>query len=72
MDVSERITFLRKVRLLSQNRLAEMCNLTEMSIQNYESGRRKPSYDALISLADAFNVSLDYLVGRTDNPEINR
>ena len=68
MDISERIVSLRKERAISQKRLAEICSLTEVAIQNYESGRRKPSYDALLLIADAFNVSLDYLVGRSDDP----
>lgn len=67
-----RLMELRKAKNLSQKQLALELNLSETGIQNYENGRRKPAYDILIALADYFNVSLDYLVGRTDNPEINR
>lgn len=67
MNISKRIAFLRKEQGMTQERLAERCNLTVSAIQNYESGRRKPSFDALIVLADTFNVSLDYLVGRYEN-----
>lgn len=42
-------------------------NLSELAIQNYESKRRKPAFDVLIALADYFDVSLDYLVGRSDD-----
>jgi len=37
-----------------------------------EIGERRPTYDMLIKLADYFDVSLDYLVGRTDNPNVNK
>lgn len=53
-------------------RLAIELDLTQNSISRYESGAREADYRTLIALADFFNVSLDYLLGRTDNPEINR
>jgi len=72
MDYATRIVDLRKANGLTQKQLALNTNLSEIGIQSYEGRRRKPAYDVLISLADYFNVSLDYLVGRSDNPEINR
>lgn len=66
----ERLIRLRKERHLTQKQVAEGVGLTTIAIQNYESGRRKPAYDILIALADYFNVSLDYLVGRSDIPYI--
>ena len=72
MDYATRIVDLRKANGLTQRQLAHGTGLSEIGIQNYEGRRRKPAYDVLISLADYFNVSLDYLVGRSDNPEINR
>ena len=65
----ERLVELRKARRLTQRQVAEGTHITEVAVQNYESGRRKPSYDILIALADYFDVSLDYLVGRSDVPE---
>ncbi|PWL84271.1 MAG: XRE family transcriptional regulator [Clostridiales bacterium] len=44
----------------------------EANDQRYEANDQRPSFDILISLADFYNVSLDYLVGRTKNPEINK
>lgn len=41
-------------------------------IQYYEKGERYPDYKGLIKIADYFDVSLDYLTGRTDNPDINK
>ena len=46
--------------------------MSSLGYQRYEYGERKPSFDMLIALADYFDVSIDYLVGRTDNPKVNR
>lgn len=72
MPFSDRLVTLRKSHNLTQKQLAVEIKLSELAIQHYESQRRKPAFDALIALADFFDVSLDYLVGRTDNPKINR
>ena len=64
----ERLIELRKKRHLTQKQVAEGLHITEVSVQNYESGRRKPNYDILIAIADYFDVSLDYLVGRSEDP----
>lgn len=69
MPFSERLVQLRKSRSLTQKQLATEVQLSELAIQHYESQRRKPAFDALIALADFFDVSLDYLVGRSDNPQ---
>jgi len=67
-EFSERLKELRKTRGLTQKQLAEETNASERGIQNYEIKARKPEHDALIALADYFDVSLDYLVGRSDDP----
>lgn len=69
MDYADRIVDLRKSRGLTQKELADHTALSEIGVQSYEHRRRKPAHDALISLANYFNVSIDYLVGRSDNPE---
>lgn len=46
-------------------------NLNQNSISRYETGEREADYATLIALADYFHVSLDYLLGRTDNPDMN-
>ncbi len=68
MNFPERLLELRKANGLTQKQLASAVNLSEVGIQNYERRTRKPAYDALVSLADFFNVSFDYLVGRSNNP----
>ena len=69
MDFADRIVRLRKSRALTQKQLASGVGLSEVGIQNYEGRRRKPTYDVLVALADFFDVSIDYLVGRTDKPD---
>ena len=68
MSFSERLVQLRKSHGLTQKQLASDMQLSELAIQHYEAQRRKPAFDILIALADYFDVSLDYLVGRSDDP----
>ena len=65
---NEHLKKLRKSRHLTQKQLAEGIGSSERGIQQYEMGVRKPTYDKLIALADYFDISIDYLVGRTDDP----
>lgn len=65
-----RLKELRKDRKISQVKLAMDLNLTQNSISRYETGEREADYDTLVAIADYFNVSVDYLLGRTDNPKI--
>ena len=52
--------------------IAAHLGVSIMGFYRYEKGERQLPADKLIALADYFGVSLDYLVGRTDNPKINR
>ncbi|MEL1262318.1 MAG: helix-turn-helix transcriptional regulator [Aerococcus urinaeequi] len=61
-----RIRELRKAKGLSQRKLSEFAEVNLDSIQAYESGRRKIGMNNAWILADYFNVSIDYLVGRTN------
>lgn len=72
MDFHCRLKELRKTKRLTQVQLAEQLGLTERQYQRLEANTSKPMYDNLIALADYFDVSLDYLCGRSDNPKINR
>ena len=65
-----RLKELRKNRKISQIKLAMELNLSQNSISRYETGEREADYDTLVAIADYFNVSVDYLLGRTDNPKI--
>lgn len=57
---------------MSQVALAIALSMSQNSISRYETGEREADYKTLIAFADFFNVSLDYLLGRTDNPHMNR
>lgn len=48
--------------------IAELCGLDQKTIRRYERGEREPGLTELISLADHFEVSIDYIAGLTDNP----
>lgn len=63
---------MRERKKISQLKLALDLNLNQNSISRYESGAREADYKTLIMLADYFNVSIDYLLGRTDNPEFHK
>lgn len=66
----EKIAYnIKQMRLekgVSQQVLAKETRISLRSIQNYEQGQREPKATQLIALADFFDVSLDYLVGRSD------
>lgn len=66
--LSERLIQLKLERNLLQKEIAKNVGLALRTYQYYETGERKPDSDALIALADYFDVSLDYLVGRSDDP----
>ncbi len=72
MDFCARLKSLRTEKNLTQKELADSVGMTDRAIQRYEYGEREPAYQCLLALADFFDVSIDYLVGRTDNPNINK
>ncbi|MBQ3193692.1 MAG: helix-turn-helix transcriptional regulator [Oscillospiraceae bacterium] len=67
-----RLRELRKKRNISQITLAMDLSMNQNSISRYETGEREADYATLIAIADYFNVSIDYLLGRTENPKINK
>ena len=66
-----RLKELRKKKRISQVMLAMDLNINQNSISRYETGEREADYATLIAIADYFNVSIDYLLGRTENPKMN-
>ena len=66
-----RLKELRKKKKVSQLKLALDLNTSQNTISRYETGEREADYKMLISLADYFDVSIDYLLGRTENPKMN-
>ena len=67
VELNERLKQLRKTHSVTQVQVAAGCGMAERAYQRIEAGN-KPSYDALISLAKYFDVSLDYLAGLSDDP----
>ena len=70
---SKRLKELRLSNNLKQSDMAKILDINERNYQRYEGNNPSlPKIDNLIFLADYFNVSTDYLLGRTDNPKINK
>ena len=67
-----RLKELRKQRGISQVKLAIDLSMSQNTISRYETGSHEADYKTLIKIADYFNVSIDYLLERTNNPAINR
>ena len=65
----ERLKQLRGEYNTTQVQLAAAVGLTDRACQKYEYGKIQPTLPVLIAIADYFDVSLDYLVGRSDNPK---
>lgn len=61
-----RIKQLREQHHFSQQELADKLNVHKQTISQYERGVREPDFDNLLALCDIFNVSSDYLLGKTD------
>ena len=67
-----RLRELRRKRHVSQIKLAIDLDLSQNSISRYENGEREADYVTLIKIADYYDVSIDYLLERTDNPKMNK
>ncbi|MDR7871370.1 MAG: helix-turn-helix transcriptional regulator [Tissierellaceae bacterium] len=68
---STRIKEQRLKKNLKQSELGKIVGLSDNAISDIERGYRLTTIDKIVDLADYFEVSIDYLVGRTDNPNIN-
>lgn len=66
----KRLRDLREDRDLLQKDIAKVLNCSQVCYSRYESGKRDLPTDVLIKLADFYNVSTDYILGRTDNTQI--
>ena len=68
---ADKIRVLRKEKKLTQAEVAKEVALSARGYQDLELGA-KPRYDALLHIADFYDVSVDWLMGRTDNPHAHR
>ncbi len=66
---AERLKQLRITNNLTLKELGENLNATKATIGNLENCNKKPSLELILLIADYFDVSLDYLVGRSDDPK---
>lgn len=70
-NLSGRLMHLQEERNIPKKHIANAIGISVVAYYRYERGERKPTLDILIALANYFNVSIDYIVGRTNNPKIN-
>ncbi|RZI50274.1 helix-turn-helix transcriptional regulator [Aeribacillus composti] len=68
MNYGDRLKKLRESKRLSQQQLADKLNINRSTYARYELGQTQPDFETLEKLADFFEVSIDYLLGRTDDP----
>ena len=68
-NFGERLRQVRQERHFTQKQFAEKIGSTERGIRRYEAGDIKPGLDVIISILDNIDVSADYLLGRSDNPQ---
>jgi Predicted transcriptional regulators len=68
---STRLKAVRESRGLSQGDLAKKTGLQPSAISHFETGARSPSFDNLKRLADALNVTTEYLFGREEKPSVS-
>ena len=70
--MDQRLRQLRKAKGYTQIRVQMETGIEQALLSKYENGDRIPPTETLLKLADFYHVSLDYLLCRTDNPQINR
>ncbi|MDB8616807.1 helix-turn-helix domain-containing protein [Streptococcus parasanguinis] len=66
MEFAERLKTLRKQVKLTQAQIAEKLNISQQAYASWERGAKKPTQDNLVKIAQVLNVSIDYLVGNSD------
>lgn len=72
MNLENNLRKLRKERGLTQVGLQMKTGIEQALLSKFETGERIPTTDVLILLADFYDVSIDYILCRTDNPKVNR
>lgn len=72
MRMKNNLKLLRKSRNYTQIAVQMKTGIEQALLSKYETGERIPPTETLLRLAELYNVSIDYLLCRTDNPEINR
>lgn len=70
--MTNRLKDLRKARKLTQIAVQMQTGIEQALLSKFENGERIPPTETLIRLADFYHVSMDYIMNRTDNPELNK
>lgn len=70
MKLNEALKRCRQFRKVTQKQAAQAAGVVESMYQFYEYGKNEPTAKVLVALADFYGVSLDYLVGRSDDPQM--
>lgn len=68
--IAERLKIARKRRKMTQEELAKLTNTTKSTISNYENSYSSPAAEMIVTLSEALHTSTDYLLGKTDSPEM--
>ena len=68
----DKLKQLRSQKKVKQSDVSALLSISTRNYQRYEYGLNEPNIDGLILLADYFDVSLDYLVGRSDDPTVHK
>ena len=71
-NFASRARELRNAKKLTQKQMASEIGVSEILWRKYEAGDRAPTLEGLIAIADYFDVSTDFLLGRTDNPNSHK
>lgn len=72
MNFNQRLKDIRQSKKLTQKEVADAVSISITYYQELEYGKKEPTLSKLTSLADYFDVSIDYLAGRSTNPNIHR
>lgn len=67
MDFGKKISIQRKLKRFTQSYVADYLHISTSTLSNYENNIHEPDLDTLVKLATLFEVSTDYLLGRTQN-----
>lgn len=68
--LGQRLKLIREEKNINQIELAKILNIGNTTVSQWESGKRQPDYATLIKIADYFHISIDWLLGRTDQREL--
>lgn len=69
--LGKRLRSLRESQDIKQNEFANKIGISNVVLSRYESGERRPDYETLEKIADYFNVTTDYLLGRSNTPNLS-